>query len=156
MEWPVWCNPWMERALKKLLAENLVKIKKHKNLTEGKIAKDGKIGTGGAHRALIGQNVTLETIEGLVKATGMPAWQLLFPGLDPSKPPLLTAAAIEAEVNRRVRVKWAGIKGQMDDLRVTDEEDGRPTPAEPFIDRPRPPEADAARAARGKAKASKA
>lgn len=144
MEWPVWCNPWMERALRKVLAENLGKLKAHRNLTEGQLAKNGGIGTGSAHRALVGQNASLATLQGLAKAVGLPAWALLFPGLEPAKPPPLTPAAIEAEVRRRVKERWDAISGQLDDLRVApDEEKDGPFAAEPPTDRPRPPKGDA-------------
>jgi len=95
-------NPAME-SLDQVLARNLQAVKEETGLSEAEIAKRAKIGAGSAHRALVGQNVRLDTLQALAVWLKVPAWTLLIPGLDPGKPPvLMTDANVEAEIRRRV------------------------------------------------------
>lgn len=82
-------NPGMELedlpdGLAKTLAINLRALKTAREVSEGKIARSGGIATGSVHRATHGQNVTLDVLDGLAAAFGLPAWALLHPDLNPS------------------------------------------------------------------------
>jgi hypothetical protein len=91
-------------SLERILAANLNAIKKATGLSEGQIAKAARIGTGTAHRALVGQNVQLATLESLASWLKVPAWTLLIAGLDRKNPPKLASdSMIEAEIRRRVQ-----------------------------------------------------
>jgi transcriptional regulator with XRE-family HTH domain len=90
-------SAWIVSAnLKKLMGSN------EELGSNPKLGKKTGLGASAISRVLNGHNATLETVDRIGKAFGLPGWQLLIPDLDPGNLPVIQSAK-EVELYRRLR-----------------------------------------------------
>jgi transcriptional regulator with XRE-family HTH domain len=82
-------------GLRRVLAENLARVRDANDWTEVELAKHAKIGVGSAHRILNGQNVTLQVLQNISQGLRIPAYYLLIPDYDPEDPPRLLTPDVQ-------------------------------------------------------------
>lgn len=67
-----------------------------------KLGKKTGLGASAVSRLLNGHNATLETVDRVAEAFGLPGWQLLIPNLDPGNLPVVQSAK-EVELYRKLK-----------------------------------------------------
>lgn len=67
---------------RKILAENVKRLKESRKVSEQNIADRGGPSQRTVNRAKNGENVTLENLDKIANYFRIPAWQLLVPGMD--------------------------------------------------------------------------
>ena len=92
-----------------------------------------KVPLGLLQRALSeSQSITLSSLQKLADAMGLQAWQLLFPGFDPSNPPTL----VIHEAERRLYAQWIALRTQLQAAPVSYSLHEPPSP--PYVVAPTP------------------
>lgn len=89
-----------------VLWENVSNCMLHhwKEINLYRLAKDAKIGTGGAARLKAAKSATrISTLEKVGKLWKLEPWQLLMPDLDPSNPPVFVMSEKEKDLYDRLK-----------------------------------------------------
>ena len=84
--------------IRKIIADNLKRLKTHHHLTNLKMAKRCHVSEGTINRAMSGEvGVASDVLATIAAGLGLEPWQIMVQNLDPANPPLIAKITPEEQ-----------------------------------------------------------